>query len=206
MTLEQGQETAYGAQIEALQGEAAAIARRGQAKGLRGLVRRATGRAARDRDRAGEIRDSLASIEQRKAEQVQALQARQRGQAASLAARHAVRAAKLEDRIRQERNTREAEDWTPRRGEVRREATTGQEIEAFTEAENLPVERGFTFRAVNPRPRNEQPAHAPPQGQESTPAPEPTATEREAEIKSLLERWQAERDQSRDDNDPGREI
>ena len=91
----------------------------------------------------------------------------------------------------------------------RREATTGQEIEAQAttgaEAENSSLEAGF-LSGQFPTPANEQASHAQPEGQASTPAPEPTTDEREAEIKSLLERWQAERDQGRDTADPGREI
>ena len=84
---------------------------------------------------------------------------------------------------------------------------SNREIQATpAEAENSPVERGFSFRAVFPA-RERSARHAPPQAAESTPAPEPTADQqREAEIKSLLERWQAERDQSRDNSDPGREM
>ncbi len=146
LKLEQGQAETYGAQIEALQDEAAAIAGRSQAKGLRGLVRRATGRAARDRDRAEEIRASLASITQRKAEQVQALQARQRGEVATVAARQAERAAELETRIRHEQESREAGDWMPRR-----------EIDTGAEA------------------ANEHTTRAPPQAAESMPEAERTA-------------------------------
>ena len=219
LELEQRQQGFYGPQLDALKSEAAAITARQQgAAGLRGLAYRITGRAARDRHRTGEVQAGIANIGQRKAEQVQALEARQQGQAAKLAARYAESGRLLEQRIEQARAAREAEGWIP--PEARREATTGQEIETAAEAENSPVE-GREAGTGEIAPEQEQATHAQPEatqqansGDGSEPAPskdgEPkqwTPEERAAAIEAEHERQaQAERERGSNDNDPGRQI
>jgi MobA/MobL family protein len=217
--LERQQESTYGKQLEALNSEAAAITARQRqgARGLRGMAYRVTGRAARDRDRAAGIQASLGSIEQRKTEQLQALNAEQQADRAELAGRYIGLAVQLEKRIEQRRAEREAEGWIP--PEARREATTGQEIGQATEidreAENSPVE-GREAGAGETAPREPEAPHAPPEqaqeaktgkGQESTPKIGWTPEERAAAIEAERERQaQADRERGSNDNDRGREI
>jgi hypothetical protein len=176
--LEQRQQGFYGPQLDALNAEAATITARQRqgSRGLRGLAYRVTGRAARDRDRADEIKAGIANIEQRKTEQVQALNARQQTQTARLAARYAETGRQLERRIEQARAGREAEGWIPPEA---REATTGQEI--GREAENSPVE-GRDAGTGDSSEKTEQAQNSPPEradgpnsgaGQESTETPPP---------------------------------
>jgi len=211
--LEQRQQGFYGPQLAALNAEAAAIkARQRAGGGLRGLGYRFTGRAARDRLRADEIKAGIADIGQRKAEQVQALEGRQQGQAGRLAARYAESGRLLERRIVQARAAREAEGWIPPEA---REAQAGS---IDREAENLPVE-GLSSGTGETAPENEQATSSPPeQAQEgnSGAAPETPKTgwaseaERDAAIKAEREAREAreaaeERDRA-NDNDPGREM
>jgi hypothetical protein len=233
LKLELQQDSVYGRQLKTLNAEAAAItARQRQGKGLRGLAYRVTGRAGRDRDRAAGIQASIGSIEQRKAEQAQALNAEQQADRAELAARYAERASKLEQRIEQRRAEREAEGWIP--PEARREATmgheTGQARDINREAENLPVE-GREVSTGKTTPGNEQAPTAQPeaaregdsgQGQEHKPktgwadeAEREEARRRGDERRAGLERQAAiererdrqkaqDRDYSNDNDDPGR--
>ena len=209
--LERQQHSTYGQQLKALKAEAAAIATRQRqgAKPLRGLAYRVTGRAGRDRDRADEIKASIGSIEQRKAEQFQALNAEQQADSAELAGRFIAQAAQLEKRIQQRRTAREAEGWIPPEA---REATTGQQIETAAEAENLPVEGRESGTGETP-PENEQATHAQPESTReanSTEAQEPkqwTDEERAARIEAEYERQaQAGRERGSNDNGRGREI
>jgi hypothetical protein len=209
------QESAYGQQLQTLNAEAAAItARQRQGRGLRGLAYRITGRAERDRQRADEVRAGIANIEQRKAEQHQALNAEQQADRAALAARYVGRAAQLEQRIEQRRAEREAEEWTPPEA---REATTGQEIDR--EAENSPVE-GREAGTGETTPENEPAPTASPeaaqegdsgQGQEQKPKTGwASEEERNAAIRAEYERREAqereERERGSNDNDRGREM
>jgi len=210
--LEQRHQGFYGPQLDALNSEAAAItARQRQGGGLRGLAYRITGRAARDRDRAAEITAGIANIEQRKTEQVQALEARHQTQTARFAARYAEAERNLEQRIEQRRAVREAEGWTPPKARER-----GQEIrqppEIDREAENSPVE-GRENSTGETAPQNEQAPTAQPEaaqevnsgeGQEPKPW---TKEERQARIDAERDRQaQIERERGSNDNDRGREM
>lgn len=192
LKLERQQDSAYGQQLRTLNAEAGAITtRQRQGKGLRGLAYRVTGKAGRDRDRAGEITASIATIGQRKAEQVQALNAEQQIDRAALAARYVEQSGKLEQRIEQARAEREAEGWIP--PEARREATTGHELAPAQageiehpdgidrQAENSPVE-GREARTGETTPGNEQASHAQPEA-----APEAQKTETEEERNAAID-------------------
>lgn len=206
--LERQQESAYGKQLQTLNAEAGAIKTRQQrGKGLRGLAYRVTGRAERDRQRADEVRAGIASIEQRKGEQHQALNAEHQADRAALAGRFIGRAAQLEQRIQQARREREAEGWIPPEA---REATTGQEI--GREAENSPVEGRDAGTGETP-PQNEQAPTAQPEAaqeanSEEGQEPKPwTKEERQARIDAERERQEArDREYGSNDNDRGREI
>ena len=178
---------------------------------MRGLAYRVTGKAERDRDRAAEIQASIGNIEQRKAEQHQALNAEQQADRAALAGRYIGRAAQLEQRIqRQGGSARRKAGYPPEA----REATTGQEI--GREAENSPVE-GREVGTGETAPREPEATHAPPEqaqeaekpgrGRRSRRNSHGREAEREARIDAERERQEArDREHGSNDNDRGREI
>jgi hypothetical protein len=129
---------------------AAILARQAKATGLRGLAYRLIGRAAKDATRATQIKATISNTGERALERMDALAARQARQVEALTRRQARDAGQLEQRIENARARREQEGWKGReaakgkeaakggkdsqqpgqqRQPVRREATTGREIE-----------------------------------------------------------------------------
>jgi hypothetical protein len=208
----------------------AILARQTNAKGLRGLAYRLTGRAAKDAARAAQLMATITKTGERALERMDALAARQARQVEALSRRHARDSTQLEQRIENGRARREQEGWKGRdaakgkeagkggkdrqqpaqqRQPVRREATTGREIKDSADtgraAENSPVD------AVNDPGHETTPeipdaTHGPELGQgEAIPERQPwTPEDRAARIEA--ER-QAREDRDRGyDADPGREI
>lgn len=101
--------TQYGQHERALQSELAAIDSRNNSTGWRKVLRTITGAASRDRQHAEQMRDTLADIERRKREAVQALKMQQERERLAHKERQGQQVQKLKDDLTRQGEKREKE-------------------------------------------------------------------------------------------------